>query len=99
MTIPEKYDKQYIGAAAGFIIPVLISVIVWAFSSGTNSPGEYYRKLIEADIMTHVISLCVFPNIFLFLIFNRLDMLRATRGVLGITIFWAVLVFAVKFLL
>jgi hypothetical protein len=26
-------------------------------------------------------------------------MLRATRGVLGITIFWAVLVFAVKFLL
>ena len=99
MTIPEKYDKQYIGAAAGFIIPVLISVIVWAFSSGSNSPGEYYRKLIEADIMTHVISLCVFPNIFLFLIFNRLDMLRATRGVLGITIFWAVLVFAVKFLL
>jgi len=99
MTIPEKYDKQYIGAAAGFIIPVLISVIVLAFSSGSNSPGEYYRKLIEADIMTHVISLCVFPNIFLFLIFNRLDMLRATRGVLGITIFWAVLVFAVKFLL
>jgi len=99
MIIPEKYDKQYIGATAGFIIPVLISVIVWAFSSGTNSPGEYYRKLIEADIMTHVISLCVFPNIFLFLIFNRLDMLRATRGVLGITIFWAVLVFAVKFLL
>jgi hypothetical protein len=99
MTIPEKYDKQYIGAAAGFIIPVLISVIVLAFSSGSNSPGEYYRKLIEADIMTHVISLCVFPNIFLFLVFNRLDMLRATRGVLGITIFWAVLVFAVKFLL
>lgn len=99
MTLPEKYDKQYIGAAAGFIIPVLISVIVWAFSSGTNSPGEYYRKLIDADIMTHIISLCVFPNIFLFLIFNRLDMLRATRGVLGITIFWAVLVFAVKFLL
>jgi len=99
MTIPEKYDKQYIGAAAGFIIPVLISVTVLAFSSGSNSPGEYYRKLIEADIMTHVISLCVFPNIFLFLIFNRLDMLRATRGVLGITIFWAVLVFAVKFLL
>jgi len=99
MTLPEKYDKQYLGAGAGFVIPVLISIIVWAFSSGSNSPGDYYRKLIDADIMTHIISLCVFPNIFLFLIFNRLDMLRATRGVLGITIFWAVLVFAVKFLL
>ena len=99
MTLPEKYDKLYLGAGAGFVIPVLISVIVWPFLPVTISPGDYYRKLIDADIMTHIISLCVFPNIFLFLIFNRLDMLRATRGVLGITIFWAVLVFAVKFLL
>jgi len=41
----------------------------------------------------------VFPNIFLFLLFIRFDMLKSARGVLGITIFWAVLVFAVKFLL
>jgi len=99
MTRTEKYDREYLGAVAGFIIPVLISIFVWLFSSGSNSLGDYYRKIVDANITTHIISLCVFPNIFLFLIFNRLDMLRATKGVLGITIFWAVLVFAVKFLL
>jgi hypothetical protein len=39
----------------------------------------------------------VFPNIIIFLIFNRLDMLRAARGVLAVTIIWAVIVFGVKF--
>jgi preprotein translocase subunit SecE len=32
------------------------------------------------------------------MIFNRFDMLRATRGVLAMTIIWAVIVFGVKFL-
>jgi hypothetical protein len=99
MTWTEKYDKVYLGAVAGFIIPILIVLVVYLFSTGNRSLVEYFQRIIAADILTHIISLCVFPNIFLFLIFNRLDMLRATKGVLGITIFWAVLVFAVKFLL
>ena len=99
MTRAEKYDKLYLGFIAGFVFPIIISLIIWQFSSNHNSLAGYIRRIIKADIITHIISLCVFPNIFLFLIFNRLDMLRATRGVLGITIFWAVLVFAVKFLL
>jgi hypothetical protein len=98
MTIAEKYDKLYLGAITGFLVPIIISLLVYLFSTQHKSLAEYIQRIIFADILTHVISLCVFPNIFLFLIFNRLDMLRATRGVLGITIFWAVLVFAVKFL-
>ncbi len=99
MTWTGKYDKVYLGAVAGFIIPIFIVLVVPLFSTGKRSLVEYFQRIIAADILTHVISLCVFPNIFLFLILNRLDMLHATRGVLGITIFWAVLVFAVKFLL
>lgn len=95
----EKYDKLLLGVIAGFLAPLLIGLIVYLFSAGNGNPGEYIKRIIDADIITHIISLCVFPNIFLFLIFIRLDMLRATRGVLGITIFWAALVFAVKFLL
>ncbi|MDX9726175.1 MAG: hypothetical protein RBT38_07305 [Bacteroidales bacterium] len=98
MTILSKYDKLATGVLSGFLLPVLIAVIVYLFSSGSGSISDYLSKLVKADIVTHIISLCVFPNIFLFLIFNRLDMLKATRGVLGITIFWAVVVFAVKFL-
>jgi hypothetical protein len=99
MTRTEKYDKLLPGAVAGFVIPVLIGLIVYLISAGQQSIGEYVKKIVGANIITHIISLCVFPNIFLFLIFIRLDMLRAARGVLGITLFWAVIVFTVKFLL
>lgn len=99
MTRTEKYDRVSLGAIAGFLVPLIIGLIVYLFSTGNKSLAEYIKQIINADVITHTISLCVFPNIFLFLIFNRLDMLRATKGVLGITIFWAVLVFAVKFLL
>ena len=98
MTRAEKYDKIYFGAVSGFLAPVIIALLVYLFSTGNHTLVEYIQRIVKADILTHIISLCVFPNIVLFLLFNRLDMLRATRGVLGITIFWAVLVFAVKFL-
>jgi hypothetical protein len=99
MTRAEKYDKVLLGALSGFIMPFIIGLSVFLFSSGARTLAQYINKIISADILTHAISLCVFPNVVIFLIFNRLDMLRAARGVLGITFCWAILVFAVKFLL
>jgi len=93
-----KFDKIAVGAGAGFLLPVIISLLFYIFSSGDRTIAEYFGRIVTANILTHVISLCVFSNLFLFLVFNRLDMLQATRGVLGITIFWALLVFAIKFL-
>lgn len=98
MRFTDKYDKTTFGALTGFILPIIIYILFYLFSQGHLSPAQYFNKIVRADIITHIISLSVFPNIALFLIFNRLDMLRATRGVLGITIFWAVVVFAIKFL-
>lgn len=99
MNRSEKYDRVYLGAITGFLVPVLIALIVSLLSKEDKSFFEYFRRIVYADILTHVISLCVFPNIFLFLVYNRLDMLRAARGVLGITVFWAIIVFSVKFLI
>lgn len=98
MNRAEKYDRLSVGIIAGLVVPLIVAFCIYLFSSGNVTLAEYFHRIVKADIVTHIISLCVFPNLFLFLIFNRLDMLRATRGVLGVTIFWAVLVFAVKFL-
>jgi hypothetical protein len=98
MTVPEKYDSFLTGLISGLIFPFIIGIIIFLFSSGEMSLGSYLLRIKESDIVTHSITLCVFPNIFIFLIFNRLDMLRATRGTLAITIVWAIIVFALKFL-
>ncbi|MCX6327396.1 MAG: hypothetical protein NT144_12215 [Bacteroidia bacterium] len=98
MTFSEKYDKVLTGLISGLVFPFIIGLIIYIFSSGTNSLHSYLARIVESNIITQSITLCVFPNIFIFLIFNRFDMLRASRGVLAITIFWAVIVFGVKFL-
>jgi hypothetical protein len=98
MTLPEKFDRLITGLAIGFILPFIIGLIIFLSSAGEMSLGSYLYRLKESNIITHSITLCVFPNIFIFLIFNRLDMLRATRGILAVTILWAIIVFAVKFL-
>jgi hypothetical protein len=85
------------GIISAVLLPVLVILMMWLFSSGNDSLQLYLKKIIIADIITHIITLCVFPNVFIFLIFNRFDMLRASRGVLGITIVWAIIVFIVKF--
>jgi hypothetical protein len=98
MTIPEKFDKVITGLISGFIFPFIVGLGIYLFSSGEMSIGSYLTRIAETKIITHSMTLCVFPNIFIFLIFNRFDMLHAARGMLAITIVWAASVFAVKFL-
>ena len=97
MSIAEKYDRLITGIISAVLLPVLVILMMWLFSSGHDSLQTYLNKIANADIITHIITLCVFPNVFIFLIFNRFDMLHASRGVLGITIVWAIIVFIVKF--
>lgn len=93
----EKYDKTFIGILSGIFLPVIIGLIIFVFTSHGLSFHGYLSRIAESGIITHAISICVFPNVAVFLLFNRFDMLRACRGVLAVTIIWAVLVFIVKF--
>jgi hypothetical protein len=98
MTFGEKHDKVITGLVSGLLLPLMTGFLIYIFSHGDQNISVYLGRIAESDIITHSISLCVFPNVFIFLIFNRFDMLRASRGVLAITIVWAIIVFGVKFL-
>jgi hypothetical protein len=97
MTRAEKYDKMLTGLVSGFIFPIIVGLIIFVFTAHGESILKYLQRIADANIITHAITLCVFPNILIFLFFNRFDMLRASRGVLAITIAWAITVFIVKF--
>jgi predicted membrane-bound mannosyltransferase len=96
MKLTEKYDNMPAGIISGILFPLIIGLIVFAFSSHGTTLYIYLKRLEDANIVTHAITLCVFPNVLIFLLFNRFDMLRATRGVLAITIVWAAIVFGIK---
>jgi hypothetical protein len=93
-----KFDKVVIGVISGTVLPFIVGMIIFVFSSEDIGLQSYISKLASSNIITHSISICVFPNVLIFLLFNWLDMLRATRGVLAVTIVWAIIVFGVKFL-
>ena len=92
-----KYDRLITGLVSGFVLPFIVGLIIFIFTSKGRDLGEYLSRISTAGIVTHAITLCVFPNIAIFLFFNRFDMLRASRGVLAVTIVWAAVMFIIKF--
>jgi len=98
MTFSDRYDKFLTGFISGLLLPFITGLIIFFLSPGHHSIHSYLARIADSNIITHSVTLCVFPNVFIFLIFNRFDMLHASRGVLAITIFWALVVFGIKFL-
>jgi hypothetical protein len=98
MKFYEKYDKVLTGLISGLAFPFIVGISIYLFSSGHQSLHSYIVRIADSNIVTHAITLCVFPNILIFMLYNRFDMLKATRGVLAITIIWAAIVFGVKLL-
>ncbi len=98
MKFYEKFDKLITGLVSGFVLPLITGLIIFIFTEGHSTLHSYLSRIVDSAIITHAISLCVFPNVLIFLLFNRFDMLKAARGVLAITIIWAILVFGIKFL-
>jgi hypothetical protein len=96
MTFAEKYDRLGTGIISGSLLPLIISLFVFLFSEGYPDIGLWITRLKMAGITTHIISLCVFPNVLVFLLFNHFDMLRAARGMLAATVVWAILVLIVR---
>jgi hypothetical protein len=93
-----SFNNPVTGIIAGLLLPVISWVIFYLFTSNGLSLVDYYRHTMIIGNVTQILSVCVFTNIIIFLIFNKLDMLEASKGVLGITIIWALLVFGIKLL-
>ncbi len=96
MKFAEKYDKIITGVISGAFFPVLVGLIVFAFTAHGKNLSTYLERISLAGITIHAITLCVFPNVIIFLLFNNFDMLRAAKGVLGMTILYAIVVFVLK---
>ncbi len=96
MAFRQRYNNVITGVISGIVIPALAFFIFFFLTRKGLTLDHFIRRMIEADNVTEIMSVSVFANIFIFLLFNRLDMLSSVRGVLGITIVWAFVVFGIK---
>jgi hypothetical protein len=96
MRFRQKFNNALSGVVAGIVVPLIAFLIFFLMTNHGLSLAEYFRKVEGAGNISEIMSVSVFANIIIFLVFNRLDMLRASKGVLGITILWAFAVFGIK---
>ncbi len=96
MHFRQRYNNTLTGVLAGTVLPLVTLVLFYLATRDGLSPADYLRKVSEMGNIARIISISVFTNIIIFLVFNKFDMLRASRGVLGITILWAFVVFGIK---
>lgn len=98
MAFRQRYNNVITGIISGILIPVLAFFVFFFLTRKGLTLDLFIRRMIEVDNVTEVMSVSVFANIFIFLLFNRFDMLSSVKGVLGITIVWAFIVFGIKLL-
>ena len=96
MRFTQRFNNTLAGVAAGLLLPATAFILFFLFTHNGLSFSDYFKRVEDAGNITSIMSVCVFSNIIAFLLFNRFDMLRASRGVLGITIAWAFVVFGIK---
>ena len=86
------------GFLAGLLLPLIVFVVIYLFSGDGLSLKEYTMDIARRNVLTHIISLSVLSNLVIFLLFNRFDKLKSSRGVVGITLLWALTVLAIRLL-
>jgi heme/copper-type cytochrome/quinol oxidase subunit 2 len=96
MQVTERYNKVITGVISGIVMPVIAFLIFFLFTRNGLPMVQYLERVAETGKTTEVMSVAVFSNILIFLLFNRFDMLQASKGVLGITFIWAFIVFGIK---
>ena len=96
MTI-DKFNHLWIGLAAGLIVPAIaLTGYYFARYSGL-SITDFFAVYKNLGILTHIISLSVLPDLLVFFLFIRKNLLKSARGVLLATFLFTFAVLCIRF--
>jgi hypothetical protein len=88
----NKLNRLIIGLAVGLILPIIVLFIVYYASYSAMEFSVFIDYLEQYEIFTKVITICVLPNLGLFFIFIKRNMLMGARGVLFSVIIYLIVI-------
>jgi hypothetical protein len=94
----NKFDKIWVGALAGIVLPMLVMGIVYLSSYSYITVPQFLRKMVFASIILKLLSLCAIINLGAFFLFYRVEYDKAARGVIFVTMILAFVVVIDKFI-
>lgn len=92
----RNINKLKFGFWPGMIFPVIVFLLMYVAKSKDLSLLDYLNGLWKFKILVKLLTLCVLPNLLLFLYFFRKKYDVAARGVLMATFVYAFLVLISK---
>jgi hypothetical protein len=94
----KKFDKIWVGALTGIVLPFIVMGIVYFSSYGYLTVPQFLRKMVFASIILKLLSLCAVINLGAFFLFYRVELDKAARGVIFATMVLAFVVVVDKFM-
>jgi hypothetical protein len=95
----SKVNNVWIGTILGLLVPAVTVFLAYKIRFGQNDFGEFLRVIVQNKVLSPLLSLCVIPNLLVFLIFIWLNYLYSARGVLLSTFIIGIVILGTKFLL
>jgi hypothetical protein len=98
-TEPSGLNKFWLGFLLGLCFPIVSFLLYFLFRFQGITFGNYVHILVQTGKIVHVMSLAVFPNLIPFMFFVRSNRFKSGRGVMAVTILFAISIFALKFMM
>lgn len=95
----SKVNNIYLGIILGLIVPVITVFLVYKIRFNQLNWEEFINLFVQRRVLSSLLSLCVIPNLLVFMIFIWLNHLYSARGVLLSTFIVGIIIVGVKFLL
>ena len=92
----QQFNTLATGVISGIVLPVIVYFIMYYSKIQDVRFTLFSNNLLIGNLIPVIISHCILPNLILFFIFNGLNWMHASKGVLGITVVLTVIIFAIK---
>lgn len=96
----QRFNSFLAGGVTGIVLPlVCIFIFHLVFSPKNLTFADFLNQTRYLNVTSPILSLCVIPNLLLFFIYIWTGKLLSARGTVFATLFYAVLVAVIKFLM
>jgi hypothetical protein len=92
----KKFDTLTTGIISGVVLPVIVYFFLYYSKIQDVRFTLFSHHLVIANIIPVIISHCILPNLLLFFVFNGLNWMQSSKGVLGTTVVLTIAIFAIK---
>lgn len=93
----ERFDKFLAGFICGLIGPFVGLIIYWQLNFRLMTLTGFLETVTKPSSIAPLISLCLLGNLIFFYLFLNREMMHATRGVIGATLLYGLVMIYFKF--